>query len=166
VSKAVFLDRDGVINQNEEDGKVKYVNSPKDLQLIPGVADAIAIFREKGYLVFVVTNQGGIAAKFMKLETLHDIHQKMVNDLLTENRNAKIDDIVFCPHSTKGHCECRKPKPGMILSLAEKYNIDLSKSYMIGDRETDIQAGQLAGCKTFLVDKEHNLYQISLKIME
>jgi D-glycero-D-manno-heptose 1,7-bisphosphate phosphatase len=153
MNKAIFLDRDGVINEVLSE-RVRYVNKPEDFYLLPGVADAIAIFRKLGYLIFVVTNQGGIGMGYMKLSVLKSIHRKMREVLLMENEQAIIDDIAYCPHRPRDGCDCRKPKPGMIIDLAEKYNIDLSQSYMIGDMESDIEAGRSAGCKTVWIGKD------------
>jgi D-glycero-D-manno-heptose 1,7-bisphosphate phosphatase len=141
---AVFLDRDGVINDH-----VRYVNTPEDLILFPGVGPAIRSLREAGYQVFVVTNQGGIGLGHMKEESLHAIHEKMEREL--ERDGATIDEIAYCPHKPHARCACRKPEPKMILDLAKKYDIDLSRSYMVGDRETDIESGQKAGTKTIFI---------------
>lgn len=141
---AVFLDRDGVINDH-----VRYVNTPEDLILFPGVGPAIRSLREAGYQVFVVTNQGGIGLGHMKEESLHAIHEKMEREL--EHDGATIDEIAYCPHKPHARCACRKPEPKMILDLAQKYDIDLSRSYMVGDRETDIESGQKAGTKTIFI---------------
>src|SRR5690554_3014718 len=140
MNRAVFLDRDGVINDNK-----KPVNKPKDLLIFPWVASAIKSLNNAGFKVFVVTNQGGIELGYFKKEDLESIHRVMIDKLSTEG--AVIDDIIFCPHF-KTKCECRKPASGMLLELAEKYNINLSKSYMIGDRDVDIISGKKAGCIT------------------
>lgn len=153
MNKAIFLDRDGVINESFTD-RVKFVNRPSDFYLLPGVANAIATFKRLDYLVFVVTNQGGIGQGYMQLETLEAIHIKMIHLLKKENKGAIIDDIRFCPHKPKAGCDCRKPEPGMILDLARQYQVDLSQSYMIGDMESDIEAGRSAGCKTVWIGKD------------
>ena len=156
IHKAVFLDRDGVINEIKTE-RVRYVNEADDFYLIDGVADAIAKLRRMGYKIFIATNQAGLCYGYMNEETLEAIHQKMKDELLKQNPKAIIDDIAFCPHDPRDFCPCRKPKPGMILDLAAKYDIDLSQSYMIGDMESDIQAGKAAGCQTFLIDAENSL---------
>ena len=154
--KAVFLDRDGTIN--------KYVGFLRDIdefQLLPGVCDAIKKINQSGYLAIVVTNQPVIARGEVSYEELQEIHNKM--ETLLGNEGAYIDAIYYCPHHPhKGYegeipelkidCECRKPKPGMLLQAAKDFNIDLSQSWMIGDSDNDIQAGQAAGCKTALVE--------------
>lgn len=148
MNRGIFLDRDGVINEVLSH-RVKFVNKPKDFYLLDGVGDAIRLFNDKGYKVFVVTNQGGIGLGYMKDDALHDVHKKMKDDL--ETFGAKVDAVAYCPHKPNENCSCRKPKPQMILDLAEEYTIDLAKSYMVGDREPDIEAGNRAGTQTILI---------------
>lgn len=146
--KGMFLDRDGVINEVLSE-RVKFVNKPRDFYLLEGVGEAVKIFNDMGYHVFIVTNQGGIGLGYMKENDLTAVHSKMQGDLA--EFGAVIDDIAYCPHKPHANCPCRKPKPQMILDLAKKYNVDLPTSYMIGDREPDIEAGKQAGTKTVLV---------------
>jgi D-glycero-D-manno-heptose 1,7-bisphosphate phosphatase len=160
MKKAIFLDRDGVINEVLSE-RVRFVNRPSDFYLLPGVADAIAIFRKLGYLIFVVTNQGGIGCGFMDEKSLQAIHQRMREALLEENEQAIIDDIRYCPHHPKAGCDCRKPRPGMLLQLAEEYQVDLGRSIMVGDMESDRQAGRAAGCMAVLVSKEYGLIEFA-----
>src|SRR5699024_4586697 len=148
MEKAVFLDRDGVINEVLSH-RVKFVNKPNDFYLLDGVGEAIRKLNELNYKVFVVTNQGGVGLGFMKETDLHKIHKKMKNDLAQDG--AKIDDIAYCPHDPKAGCSCRKPKSEMLLQLAKKHEVDLSNSYMVGDRKPDIEAGCKAGITTVLV---------------
>jgi len=145
MNKAVFLDRDGVVNDNK-----KPVNKPKDLHLYPWTGQAIKMLNMAGFLVFIVTNQGGIELGYFKEEDLKDIHKKMLRDL--NKVGAKIQAIEYCPHF-KEKCQCRKPSGGMIKKLAKEYNIDLNNSYMIGDRYVDILSGLDAGCKTIKIGK-------------
>lgn len=142
--KAVFLDRDGVINDH-----VRFVNTPADLILFPGVGRAIRQLNDAGFRVFVVTNQGGIGLGHMKEENLHAIHEKMEAELKRDG--ATLVEIAYCPHKPHARCACRKPEPKMILDLAQKYSIDLARSYMVGDRDTDVFAGQKAGTKTIFI---------------
>ena len=149
--KAVFLDRDGTIN--------KYVGFLRDInefELLPGVAEAIKLINQSGYLAIIVTNQPVIARGEVSWEELHEIHRKM--QTLLGQEGAYLDGIYVCPHHPdkgfegerpeyKFDCDCRKPKPGLFLQAAKDFNIDLSQSYMIGDKSTDIEAGQNAGCK-------------------
>lgn len=158
--KAIFLDRDGTINKY-----VGFVRKLDDFELINGVADAIKQINNLGYLVIVVTNQPVIARGEVSYEELNEIHNKM--ETLLGEEGAYIDGIYFCPHhpdkgfdgeikELKIECDCRKPKPGMILEAAKDFNIDLSKSWMIGDSENDILAGVNAGCKTALLSNINN----------
>lgn len=153
--KAVFLDRDGTINKY-----VGFLRNIDEFELIDGVADAIKKINVSGYLSIVVTNQPVIARGEVSFEELEVIHNKM--ETLLGNEGAYLDAIYFCPHHPhKGYegerpelkfdCDCRKPKPGMLMNAAHDFNIDLSQSWMIGDGEIDIKAGQNAGCKTALI---------------
>lgn len=153
--KAIFLDRDGTIN--------KYVGFLRDInqfELIEGVSEAIKRINASGYLCIVVTNQPVIARGEVTISQLDEIHNKM--ETLLGLEGAYIDGLYYCPHhpnkgfegeipELKFDCECRKPKPGMLLKAAEDFNIDLSGSWMIGDGENDIKAGANAGCKTCLI---------------
>lgn len=156
--KAIFLDRDGTINEY-----VGFVTKPEQIRLIDGVADAICKINRSGYLAIVVTNQPIIARGDCTLTQLRKIHNRLER-LLGEN-GVYLDGIVYCPHhpdkgfqgeitELKFNCECRKPKPGMLFMMAEKYNIDLKQSYMVGDDERDIEAGNAAGCKTIYLGND------------
>ena len=145
--KAAFLDRDGVININYE-----YVGSIEKFKFKEGVFELLKFLQDKGYKLFIVTNQSGIARGFYNEKEFHNLMEYMINKL--KKRDIEISDYEFCPHHPEitGECECRKPKPGMILNLAKKYNIDLKESIMIGDSLSDIKAAENAGIKkTFLV---------------
>ena len=155
--KAIFLDRDGVINKH-----VGFLRHIEDFELIEGVSDAIRQINKSGYLAIVVTNQPVIARGEVSWEELHEIHRKM--ETLLGKDGAYIDGLYICPHHPdkgfegerpeyKFDCDCRKPKPGMLLKAAKDFNIDLSQSYMIGDSTSDIEAGKNAGCKdSILID--------------
>ncbi|MEJ9282365.1 MAG: HAD family hydrolase [Bacilli bacterium] len=151
---AVFLDRDGVINEVLTE-RVKFVNKPKDLHFLPGVPEAIRKLNEHFDYIFVVTNQGGVGLGFMKESQLQKVHEHMVNEL--KKHGAIIHDIAYCPHKPKAGCACRKPGSKMIEDLAEKYQVDVSNSYMVGDTDTDIQAGKKAGTKTVFIGEEDPL---------
>lgn len=153
--KAIFLDRDGTINKY-----VGFLTDINEFELLDGVTEAIKMINESGYLAIVVTNQPVIARGEVSVEELQEIHNKM--ETLLGQAGAYIDDIFYCPHHPhKGYegerpeykieCECRKPKPGMLFAAAEKYNIDLRESWMIGDGENDIEAGKNAGCNVCVV---------------
>ncbi|WP_432408822.1 D-glycero-alpha-D-manno-heptose-1,7-bisphosphate 7-phosphatase [Wukongibacter sp. M2B1] len=147
MKKAVFLDRDGVINDN-----YRPVNRPEDLKLYPWSAQSILQLNQAGYYVFVVTNQGGIEMGYFNEKDLNDIHEKLVSEV--KKHGAHIDEIDFCPHF-KSKCECRKPSPGMLKRLARKYDISLNHSFMVGDRDVDIEAGLKSGCKTIKIGKPY-----------
>lgn len=148
MNKGMFLDRDGVINEVLSD-RVKFVNRPDDFYLLDGVGKAIKVFNDMGFFVFVVTNQGGIGLGYMAESDLTDVQNQMEADLA--EFGATIDDIAYCPHKPHANCPCRKPKPQMILNLVEKHHVNLDESYMVGDREPDIEAGKRAGTKTVLL---------------
>ena len=148
--KAVFLDRDGVINKvSVVDGKPYPPRNLDELELIPGVDQAILQLRDRGYFCIVVTNQPDVARGKTSKETVESINQFLIQHLA-------IHEIVSCYHDDHENCGCRKPKPGSLLKAALKYNIDLNKSFMVGDRWRDIEAGQNAGCKTFFIDYQYN----------
>lgn len=162
-AKAVFLDRDGVINEVKTD-RVNLVNRPQDFHLLKGVPEAIAKLRSHGYKIFVVTNQGGVGLGYINEKTLEKIHEKMQKDLIAKHPRAIIDDILYCPHKPFEGCSCRKPRAGMILKLAKKYQVDLSRSWMIGDRQTDLEAGQRAGCRSVLVSGKYTLWDFACSL--
>ena len=143
-SKAVFLDRDGTINVH-----VPYINREEDFSLIEGSAEAISLFNKNGFKVIVVTNQSGIGRGFFSKEILESIHEKMYRNL--DSKGANIDKIYYCPSIPEDESLMRKPRPGMINQACDEFNIISNKSFMIGDRETDIEAGARAGVKTILV---------------
>lgn len=144
MNRAVFLDRDGVICYD-----VHYMSSPEQFRLMPGVAEGIREINKMGYLVIVVTNQSGLKRGIIDSMALEEIHKKMVSEL--KEKGARIDDIFVCPCLPEEDCECRKPRPGMLLQAAIKHGIDLSSSFMIGDQQIDADAGRAAGCKTILI---------------
>ena len=176
--KAVFLDRDGTINKY-----VGFLTDIDDFELIDGVAEAIKKINSLGYLVIVITNQPVIARGELSVEELGEIHNKM--ETLLGQKGAYIDGIFYCPHHPdKGYegeikefkinCDCRKPKPGMLLQAKADFNIDLEQSFMVGDSENDIKAGKAAGCKTVLINKGsfgqdytlHNLSEFVEKVLQ
>lgn len=154
---AIFLDRDGTINE-----EVNLLNKPEQLKLIEGAADAIRLINKSDYLAIIVTNQPVIARNLCSIEELEYIHATL--ETMLGKERAYVNAIYYCPHHPdKGYpeerpeykidCECRKPKPGMLLQAAQDWNIDLSKSYMIGDSDRDLKVGQNAGCKDSIVIK-------------
>lgn len=159
--KAVFLDRDGTINVYKG-----FIRSADEIELIGGVAEAIEKLNKNGYLTIVVTNQPVIARGECSFEEVEQMHEKI--ETLLGEQGAFVDDIFYCPHHTdkgfdgeipelKFDCDCRKPKPGMLLQAAEKYNIDLVQSYMIGDGMNDVEAGKRAGCMSILLGESSDV---------
>jgi len=151
-SKCVFIDRDGVINKKAPEGD--YVKNWNEFKFLPNITESIKKLNEEGFLVIIITNQQGIGKGLMKEQDLKTIHTKMIEKL--KKTKAKVDGIYYCPHTEKDICNCRKPKIGLFLKAKEDFNIDLAKSWMIGDSESDILAGQKAGCKTILVNGKLN----------
>ena len=154
MKKAIFLDRDGVINLEKKD----YVKSIKEFQIIHNVPKAIATLKEKGSLVIVITNQSAINRKLLTIEVLNEIHNHLQKIL--KNNNTSIDYFYFCPHRPDEKCKCRKPNPGMILKAAQEHDIDMNQSFMIGDSLTDIQAAEKAGCEGILLNQNQTLLEI------
>lgn len=143
--KALFVDRDGVVNEDRG-----YVHRAEDFVVLPGVIDALRLAREFGYLVVVVTNQAGIARGYYGLEAVDELHRHMV--ALFASQGVSVDGIYICPHHVMGimpeyavACECRKPRPGMILRAARDLDVDVAESLLVGDKPSDIEAG-LAAC--------------------
>jgi D-glycero-D-manno-heptose 1,7-bisphosphate phosphatase len=160
-SKAVFLDRDGVINEvvyNKEMGIVDSPSTVEQFKLLPDVGKAINKFHKQGFKAIVISNQPGLAKEHYDIGVFEKIKEKMKIEL--EKENVKIDAEYYCLHHPEAKiqkykiiCDCRKPKPGMILKAAKEHDIDLSKSWMIGDGINDLQAGRKAGCKTILIGR-------------
>jgi D-glycero-D-manno-heptose 1,7-bisphosphate phosphatase len=142
---AVFLDRDGVINVKPPDGG--YVGHWSEFHWIPAVVDWIRLFNTAGYLVIVVTNQRGVARGLVRAEDLEDIHARMTAELASQS--ARIDDIIVCPHE-EGACDCRKPRPGLVLEAQRRWDIDLDRSLLIGDSESDRQLAVNCGLRFLL----------------
>lgn len=148
--KAVFLDRDGVINEAVViNGKPYPPPSLSELKLIPGVKDGVYQLKKAGYKIFVITNQPDVARGITPVENIHLIHSYLKVEL-------DLDEVRCCFHDDTDNCQCRKPKPGMILELTEKWDIDLSTSYLIGDRWRDIEAGKAANITSILIDYGYN----------
>jgi D-glycero-D-manno-heptose 1,7-bisphosphate phosphatase len=143
----VFLDRDGVINVPPVAGW--YILNPKEFRLIDGVREAIRQLNAAGYLVIVITNQRCVSRGLIDEAGLAQIHAKL-RDLLAPG--AYLDAIYYCPHSNEAGCDCRKPKPGLLIRAAQDFGIDPATSFMVGDSVGDIRAGKAFGCKTILVD--------------
>ncbi|MEA5113273.1 MAG: D-glycero-beta-D-manno-heptose 1,7-bisphosphate 7-phosphatase [Geobacteraceae bacterium] len=149
--KAVFLDRDGVVNVDKG-----YIYRREDFQFLPRVPEAIGLLNKAGYLVIVVTNQSGIARGFYTLDDVTRLHDHVDAELA--HHGSRIDAYYLCPHHPDhgpdgrgGECLCRKPLPGMLLEAAADLSVDLSRSFMVGDKLSDVEAGLAAGCSPILV---------------
>ena len=138
--RCVFLDRDGVINFKPPKGE--YIRTWEEFHFIPGVSDWIRLFNALGLLVVVITNQRGVAKGLIRRENLEEIHRNMTTALARVG--ARIDDVFCCPHE-EGSCDCRKPKPGLVLEARRKWNISLSDSLLIGDSENDRGLAEACG---------------------
>jgi len=141
---AVFLDRDGTINH-----EVEYLHQPGELRLFPGAAQAIRLLNQAAVPVIMVTNQAGIGRGYYSETAMCALHRELAARLAV--RGAHLDAIYHCPHHPDDDCDCRKPKPGMLLRAAAEHGIDLYKSFVIGDKISDLEAGRRAGSRTFLV---------------
>jgi D,D-heptose 1,7-bisphosphate phosphatase len=159
--KAVFLDRDGVINELIYHQEAGIIDSPfkvEQFRLLPGVAEAIRLLNQKGFLVLVVSNQPGVAKNHFTVETLRAMDEKMKRELGAQG--AHLDGVYYCLHHPDGenaeyraNCPCRKPKPGLLHQAARDFGLDLGQCYMVGDNLTDIKAGRNAGTKTLLIGR-------------
>jgi histidinol-phosphate phosphatase family protein len=147
MKRAVFLDRDGVINRGAGEGN--YITRWEDFEFLPGAAQAIASLAQAGWAVIVVSNQRGVAKGLLSIAELETIHQRMLGELA--KAGAGLDGIYYCPHEIEPACECRKPAPGMLLRAAREHQIDIAASWMVGDSETDMEAGRRAGCRTLRI---------------
>lgn len=145
MNRAVFLDRDGTINVD-----TGYISDPDDLVFIKGAKKGVKLLKDNGFLVFIVTNQSGIGRRYFSLKRFNAVNERLLS--LFSKDGIKIDGIYFCPHHPNKKCRCRKPKPKIVYDIAKKYEIDLKKSYFVGDKLIDVQTGKNAGCKTILLD--------------
>ena len=168
--KCIFLDRDGTLNVYKG-----FLTDIEELELIPGTAEALKCINSSEYLAIVITNQPVIARGGCSVQELEEIHNKL--ETLLGKEGAYIDALYYCPHHPdkgfegerpeyKIECDCRKPKPGMLLKAAEDYNIDLYQSIMIGDGKNDMEAGKAAGCQTILVDEQNTLLSVVKDLRE
>jgi len=144
--QAIFLDRDGVINRSfVRNGRPYAPTKLKDFEVLPNVAEALEELRRLGFLNIVVTNQPDLKSGIQSADSLEQMHRLLLDTLA-------IDAIEVCPHNDEDNCSCRKPRPGLILRAANRFDIDISESFMIGDRWRDVLAGQAAGCRCLFID--------------
>jgi D-glycero-D-manno-heptose 1,7-bisphosphate phosphatase len=159
--KLIILDRDGVINEDSPD----FIKSPEEWYAIPGSLEAIAKLNHSGYKVVVATNQSGIARKYFTEATLEKIHAKMLAAIKAVG--GKIDGIYICPHGPSDNCDCRKPKPGLLLRIAKDFHLAADQMLLIGDSQRDLQAAESCGVKAFLVKTgkgEHTLVKNTINV--
>lgn len=146
---AVFLDRDGTIMID-----VGYPKYARQVSLIPGAVRALRELRRQGFLIIIISNQSGIGRGYMTRRQADNVHKRVIS--LLANSGVEIDDACYCPHAPDEGCKCRKPSPGMLFEAARKFNIDLSRSFMVGDRDVDIETGRNAGCRTLCLRSAEN----------
>jgi len=145
-ARAVFLDRDGVLNRAiVREGKPYPPSSVAEMEIVPGAASSLARLKDLGFLLLVVTNQPDVARGAQTLDVIQAMHDVM-------RQTLPIDNFFVCPHDDRDGCRCRKPAPGMMIEAQQRYGIDLSRSFLVGDRWRDIDAGRAAGCRTVYLD--------------
>ena len=150
MKKSVFLDRDGVINKVYiKDGLPESPNSLNELKILPGVRESIIKLKKLNFICLMVTNQPNVSRKKIDKNSVIQMNNFLKNEIA-------LDDIFVCYHDDSDNCNCRKPKPGLLLQAGKKWDVDFKKSFMIGDRWRDIQAGEKVGCKTIFLDYKYN----------
>jgi D-glycero-D-manno-heptose 1,7-bisphosphate phosphatase len=160
MKKAIFLDRDGTINNNAER---YYIWRREELHLNPGVVEAMTRLQERGYMLIVISNQGGISKGEFSREDVEDLHAHLRERL--EDKGVVLDEIYYCPHHPLAEsCLCRKPRPLMIQKALARFGIDPASSWMIGDSERDVEAGEAAGLRSIQVEPNGDLREVLKKI--
>jgi D-glycero-D-manno-heptose 1,7-bisphosphate phosphatase len=146
--RAIFADRDGTVIED-----VGYISDPDLVRLLPGAAAGLAAVRDLGFRLVVVSNQSGVARKLITDEQARAVHVRFVSEL--ERNGVRLDAVRYCPHGPDDDCPCRKPLPGLLVDAAEDLGLDLTRSFMVGDKPSDIEAGRRAGCTTVLLAAEN-----------
>jgi D-glycero-D-manno-heptose 1,7-bisphosphate phosphatase len=141
---AVFFDRDGTLIHDTH-----YPSKPDDVRFMPGAREALIQLQQQGFLLFIISNQSGIGRGYITPEEAESVHRKVAADL--EASGIKLVYAYYCPHSPDDNCKCRKPSPYMLMDAADKFNLEIGRSFMIGDRSVDIETGKRAGCRTILL---------------
>ena len=157
--KTVFVDRDGVINQERSD----YVKSISELEIYPNVAKNIKLLKDAGFLVVVITNQSAVNRGIVTHEMINQIHNSIQDHL--KKYGTFLDGFYYCPHTPNENCNCRKPKPGLLQKAILELNIDLNSSWMIGDSDSDIEAADSVGCKAIKINDNFSLDNAVEKIL-
>lgn len=148
--RAVFLDRDGVIVVPDfRDGRSYAPTTLEDFEIFPDAPAALRLLKEAGFLLILVTNQPDVGAGRINKETLDEMHKKL-------RLKLPLDDVYVCMHTRQDDCICRKPRPGMLVAAAHKWGIDFSRSYLIGDRSSDLEAAEATGCGSVLIDYDYD----------
>ena len=160
MTKAIFLDRDGVINQERKD----YVKNIEEFVIFENIHDAITLIKNHNFLVILITNQSAVNRKLLTIENLDKIHEKLQNYL--KMHNTSFDYVYFCPHMPNENCNCRKPKSGLIIQAKKDFKIELSQSFMIGDSQTDVEAAENVGCKGILLKQNQTLLEAVVDLFE
>lgn len=145
MQRGIFLDRDGTIIRH-----IPYLRDPRDVQLLSGTPDGLRTLAKAGYCLFVVSNQSGVARRYFSMMELREVNDRMY--ALLSRQDIYIVDARYCIHAPEENCTCRKPSPGSIIELAEMHCIALDQSWMVGDSESDVEAGRRAGCRTGLIE--------------
>ena len=142
--RAVFLDRDGTLIDD-----VGYISDPEDVRLVPGAGDALRALRDAGFRLVVISNQSGLGRGLITQEQADAVHQRFVEEL--ERAGAQIDAAYYCPHAPEEGCDCRKPLPGLLIDAACELGLDLERSFMVGNSDVDVAAGEAAGARAILL---------------
>lgn len=158
-NKAIFLDRDGVINRRVD----RYIKTPEEFELLPNVAKSLKLLSENNFKLIIITNQSMVGSGLSTKENLDSIHKKMQDDF--KNYGFQIDKIYCCTHKPDDNCECRKPSPKLFHEAINEFNIDIKNSWLIGDEETDIVAGKQIGCKTIKIQTNSTIQDAVEKIL-
>ena len=158
--RCVFFDRDGIVNASP--GAGRYVTRWEDFHLLPEFVESLRVVRAHGYQAVIVSNQRAVARGLVSAAEVEAMHRSL-RDLLWKNYRLDLLDVQYCPHDV-GECDCRKPAPGMLKAMALKHGLDLAASWMVGDAETDIEAGQCAGCRTILVNGDEAISQADWRV--
>ncbi len=148
MEKAIILDRDGVINKD-----TRYTHKIEDFELLDGVVEGLKKLQKQGYKLVIITNQAGIGRGHYTEEDFYNFNNYLIKKL--KEKGIRIEKTYFCPHLPEENCDCRKPNPGMIKKAEKDFDLDLSKCWLIGDKLSDIKAGENAGCKSLLIDSEY-----------
>jgi histidinol-phosphate phosphatase family protein len=160
LKKAVFFDRDGVINKERKD----HVKTVAELEIFPDIVEPIKRLKNAGFLIIVITNQSAINRGLTTDGKINQIHTT-IQSFLKKNGTA-IDRFYYCSHRPDENCDCRKPKPGLLVMAADQMDIDLKSSWLIGDKDTDLQAATQAGCRAIKIDNEINLAKAAELILD